>query len=423
MPLLSKHFTQPKTNQRLEDCLSLDSAHIARPPHKLERGKHVALVQAALVRLSPGVNLGNEPSREEYGELTAAAVFRFKDTHTPKILNASLGQIVPDHIVGKRTIFFLDQAMLSKEGTPTTALKVSVRAVPLSGFSDLQLNRSPGLLSLPPVRDPTKSFCQMVPVGGFRNLFVSTTESSDRIDLKIPDPPHTRRFAAPGIVTVRSIAGSGEDLATFTINGVNANAIRLIVRPAMRITVNVHALANIKAGQGAVGFSGRVDSLIQGLNRIYTTQTNVTFVKGQFGEIDSVDGKKLDFDRPIFVEANNRIPRKSDPTQQAFGFGAFLPRAVSPRTEVNVFITPGLIDPRNPDAVGTSSGFVEGKLVWVNSGSIGNNATASRIVGHEIGHLLGLGHLDNHRGTLMFPNTRGGGEFIPADTLSSIRFP
>lgn len=423
MPLLSKHFAQPKPNQRLEDCLSLDSAHIEPPPHKLEKGKHVALVQAALVRLLPSVSLGSEPSREEYGELTAAAVFRFKDTHTPKILNTTLGQTTPDKIVGKRTIFFLDQAMLSKEGTPTSAVRVSVRAVPLSGFSDLQLNRSPGLLSLPPVRDPTKPLCQMIPVGGFRNLFVSTIESGDRIDMKIPDPPHTRRFVAPDIVTVRSIASSGEDLATFTINGVNANAIRLIVRPALRISVNVHALANTKAGQGAVGFSGRVDSLIQGLNRIYTTQTNVTFVKGQFREIDSLDGKQLDFDRPIFVEANNRNPRKSNPTQQAFGFGAFLPGAVSSRIEVNVFITPGLIVPNELDALGTSSGFVEEKLAWVNSGSIGNDAAASRIVGHEIGHLLGLGHLDNHRGTLMFPSVRGGGDFIPADTLSSIRFP
>ena len=83
---------------RLDACLIDDAAHITlrTPP---EKGEHVSLIQAALFLLMPNVNLEDELGTEEYGPLTAAAVFRFKDTRRPKkILNKALHQTVPDKV-------------------------------------------------------------------------------------------------------------------------------------------------------------------------------------------------------------------------------------------------------------------------------------------------------------------------------------
>src|SRR5579864_6966481 len=200
MPLESEFFTKPTRNQRLEDCLVDDSAHVElmRPR---EKGPHVSLIQAALFIVLPDVNLGDELGTEEYGPLTADAVFRFKDTRTPKILNVALRQTVPDKIVGKLTIKELDREMLAREGTPTTSPEVSVNAIALSGFSNFRLRRSVGVFSA----DPSQPLCQMVPVEGFRNLFVVASNKSGNINIRSPSPPHSRAFVAPGVITLRGL--------------------------------------------------------------------------------------------------------------------------------------------------------------------------------------------------------------------------
>ena len=147
----------------------------------------------------PDVNLGDELGAEEYGPLTADAVFQFKDSRTPKILNAALHQVVPDNIVGKLTIAALDEEMLKRQGPKPAGPKLTVTAVPLSGFSALRLTRTrEGFLT-----DPSQPLCQMVPVGGIRNLFVSTGSAADRISIRIPGPSHTRAFIAQGLINVR----------------------------------------------------------------------------------------------------------------------------------------------------------------------------------------------------------------------------
>jgi hypothetical protein len=104
MPLRSKHFTQPP-DQRFQDCLLLDSKHIA-PGAK---GEHVRRIQIAINRLTEG------PGRENiflvmdgiYGSKTAAAVKQYKDTR--KILQP--WQSSADEVVGKKTMQSLDDEM------------------------------------------------------------------------------------------------------------------------------------------------------------------------------------------------------------------------------------------------------------------------------------------------------------------------
>jgi hypothetical protein len=423
MPLTSDHFTKPKRNLRLDACLVDDGAHI-RLVTPRERGDHVSRIQAALFIILQNVNLEDELGTEEYGPLTAEAVFRFKNTQTPKILNEALHQTVPDNIVGKRTILALDKEMLARQGKTPADPKLTVTAVPLSGFSNLRLGHSGSHNLEGFVKDPGQPLCQMVPVErGFRNLFVTTGNKSDSIRMRIPDPPHIRTFIAPGVITVRGL-GVGEDRALFTINGKGSDEIRLIVRAEAVITVNFFALADVKAGKGALGFEGRQAALIQGLDRIYGGQANIRFRQGQFKTIDTVNGRKIDFDKPIVVNPRIRNPNQTDPTRQFFTFGAFLPLATNPTKEINFFLTPGLVDAAIPKAVGTNSSIFDEKLCWGKTEQMKDPHIAARLVGHEIGHILwGFGHLEHLPGTLMTPDLKSGGDVIPAETLEELKIP
>jgi hypothetical protein len=417
MPLESDLFTKPKPNSRLEACLVDDTAHVTlRAPR--EKGDHVSRIQAALFIVMPDVNLQDELGSAEYGPLTADAVFRFKDTRTPKILNQALHQTVPDNIVGKLTIKELDKELLKRQGKTVTP-SVTIRGVPLSGFSDFRLKRNGGEFA----RDPGQPLCQMVPVGGFRNLFVTTASPSDRVALQLPaTTPHTRAFVAPGVVTVRGLT-VGEDSSDLTVNGVHAEFIRLIVRADATITVHVHALVDTKTGKGAVGFDARVGGLIQGISRIYGGQANIRFQRGQFTTMDSVNGRKLDFDKPLFIDPRSRKPAAPDPSRQLFTLGDFVPKAINPLKEINLFITPNLIDAALPGAAGTSSIVFPEKMCWVKASTMLDAQLAPRLAGHEIGHVLGLTHTDTVRGTLMFRALSGGGDVIPAETLEQISIP
>lgn len=116
MPLSSAHFTTPKRNDRLEACLTTDSAHIQerKPP---ERGEHVSKIQEALFQLLPGVDFGSEVGNAEYGPKTAAAVLKYKTNHKPPIINRSY-QDAPDRIVGRMTMQALDEDMAKRFPKP-----------------------------------------------------------------------------------------------------------------------------------------------------------------------------------------------------------------------------------------------------------------------------------------------------------------
>jgi len=201
---------------------------------------------------------------------TVAAIVVFQQHHFA-------GQFTADGLVepGRSTLKRLKEEFFRQVNL--TSVSVSEGA-PLSGFSKLRLKRSAGEFT----SDPGQPLCQMVPVGGSRNLLISTGSNGATVGFRLPASPHVSAFTAPGVITVRGLT-AGEDLAQFTINGATANTIRLIVRPAADvITVHFQALADA-SGKGATGFSSRVSSVVQGLNRLYGNQANVRFKEGSSG--------------------------------------------------------------------------------------------------------------------------------------------
>jgi peptidoglycan hydrolase-like protein with peptidoglycan-binding domain len=72
MPLSSDLFTKPNRDQRLEDCLTIDSKHITLGAI----GDHVSKIQIALIRLTAGAGRENLNLTVDgkYGPDTAAAV-------------------------------------------------------------------------------------------------------------------------------------------------------------------------------------------------------------------------------------------------------------------------------------------------------------------------------------------------------------
>jgi hypothetical protein len=101
MPLVSEHF---KDNDRLQKCLVEDRYHVLHG----DRGEHVALIQAALIRLGEGVVSASELDADFYGHSTANAVLGYKQRYN--IINPKY-QTKADNIVGKMTIKKLDDDM------------------------------------------------------------------------------------------------------------------------------------------------------------------------------------------------------------------------------------------------------------------------------------------------------------------------
>jgi hypothetical protein len=102
-----------KDDPKLEACATNPSAHllIGTPP-----GPHILKIQLALERLRPtGPAISDtEKSTMTYGPTTAAAVFNYKSTHVPPIINPAY-QTAVDRIVGQMTIRAMDDDL---SGTP-----------------------------------------------------------------------------------------------------------------------------------------------------------------------------------------------------------------------------------------------------------------------------------------------------------------
>jgi hypothetical protein len=117
---------------RLEACLVSPSAHIT--PGSV--GEFVGRIQKAIMVMGLGVIGTDEIAAQRYGPTTAAAVLGYKQAR--RIINFSY-QKVADNIVGKMTIFQLDQEMANFENraqppifvpqppTPVQAEPVSTR--------------------------------------------------------------------------------------------------------------------------------------------------------------------------------------------------------------------------------------------------------------------------------------------------------
>lgn len=109
MPLTSKLM---KGDKLLEKCLVNDADHVVPGA----RGPHVGKIQQALFQLGEGVIAAKEVAGQLYGPSTANTVLSYKKRNA--ILNTALRQKTPDNIVGKRTIFKLDEDMAKLELRP-----------------------------------------------------------------------------------------------------------------------------------------------------------------------------------------------------------------------------------------------------------------------------------------------------------------
>lgn len=129
--LISKLFTTPTEDSKLEACLVSDAAHITPGA----QGEHVKKIQTALNQLSRG------PGRENfnleidglYGPKTSAAVKAYKDNPSRRILQP--WQTSADNIVGKRTIKSLDDEMDILENETSVGSKF-VSTTPLGAPHD-----------------------------------------------------------------------------------------------------------------------------------------------------------------------------------------------------------------------------------------------------------------------------------------------
>jgi len=108
MPLKSFQFAG---NQRFEQCLVIDSAHVVPG----EVGPHVRDIQFAIEIIDNVQIDDSEKLAGRYGPSTAAAVLQYKKKR--KIINRNY-QSTEDNIVGKMTIASLDEEMFRRQTVP-----------------------------------------------------------------------------------------------------------------------------------------------------------------------------------------------------------------------------------------------------------------------------------------------------------------
>jgi hypothetical protein len=101
-----------KDDAKLEACAAGPSGHLTLgvPP-----GPHIGKLHAALALLDPAgpAISAAEKSSMTYGPTTAEAVFHYKSTHVPPIINLGY-QKTPDKIVGQQTILAMDEDLAGK---------------------------------------------------------------------------------------------------------------------------------------------------------------------------------------------------------------------------------------------------------------------------------------------------------------------
>jgi hypothetical protein len=93
----------------LDACLIRDSAHLTVGT----TGEHVSKVQQAVLTVGQSGIRDGELAALRYGESTAAAVLKYKQSHKPPIINRTY-QTVADNIVGKMTIAALDDDLAAR---------------------------------------------------------------------------------------------------------------------------------------------------------------------------------------------------------------------------------------------------------------------------------------------------------------------
>lgn len=279
MPLQSRHFTQPKRNARLEQCLVSDPAHVTPG----SQGDHVSLIQQSLNKLRdlPGGEDFRLMVSGRYDPETSAAVLEFK---TKRNIVAPQRQNKADNVVGKMTIAALDEEMLALEQRQSAG-KVDIRPphgslrgeCDMNGFSRRRLARHGDSGNWTLISDKVPVH-QMIPLGLTRTLRLSYDAPGD-LQLVSDDPTIAlvvdlqreagaeRRYLA----TILGRRAGTTDLAYF-VGGIRRGLIRIPVRARSSFHLNAVYLG---PSNSVDDFKGYAMNVFNWINLILTPQTNL----------------------------------------------------------------------------------------------------------------------------------------------------
>ncbi|WID96883.1 hypothetical protein QO058_00895 [Bosea vestrisii] len=430
MPLRSKHFTEPKRNARLEQCLISDPAHVTRG----SSGDHVVLIQQALNKLRdlPGGEDFRLRVSGVYGTETADAVLDFKTTR--EIVAASR-QGAADNVVGKMTIARLDDEMATLERLAAAVVKVNVTPrwghlvadCDMNGFSRNRLKRNgdSGDWTSSSSKVPIH---QMIPMGLTRMLRFEhagagtlTVDVDDSTIAMVVDFQHeaSRVGTRRSLVTLLGKRPGTTELQVM-IDGRRQETVRLPVRERQLVHLNAVYLGPRTVSEDVAGFARGVFSW---LNTIVTPQTNILFVPITIRVEPRVSyrgGPPFDIDpsKPLYIlKDSDTAPNGA----QAVTWDDL--RRFHQTTGVSLFYGPN-VRSRDDDTIGQSKNGM--RMCWAPLRSPSGTKSPQRALvmlgAHEVLHSLGAKHI--HTGEnynfLMVPTPIGKSILIPSETLVDI---
>lgn len=438
MPLRSKHFTQPARNNRLEQCLVSDPAHVTRG----SSGDHVVLIQEALNKLrrlpnGEGFRLAVTGT---YDAPTADAVLTYKERRD---IVARPRQGKADNVVGKMTIAALDDDMLSVEQLDE---KVKIKISPtfggpltggcdMNGFSNNRMTRhgDSGDWTTSRARIPVH---QMIPMGLTRTLrfdfhaaggFAALTDDST-----IAQVVDVRRAPAEGdgqrhFVTILGKRPGITDLHV-SVGGRRQDSVRLPVRARQLVHLNAVYLGQRgPAGKvpGMLSEANNVEGFAHGvfswLNMIVTPQTNILFVpisirveprvRYRGGQPFEIDPKK-----PLFMLSNSETAPPGSQATTRIDLAEF-----HQTTGITLFYGPNL---RHVDETTMAVSWRGRRMCWAPMRSSHSSPYRALIyyAAHEVLHALGASHIQTGENLhfLMTPAPVARSVHIPSETLVDI---
>jgi hypothetical protein len=333
------------------------------------------------------------------------------------------GVFPPDGLVepGKKTIRKLKFMFLLKKGVDVQVISSVLPSGPLfgdanaTGFSAARLSRSgPGTDWT--ARNPFAPVTQMVPVGATRKLLV-TNKASASVSFQLsPDSVATIDASDDKSVTVRG-KGPGKADLIVTLEGQSPVKVKIVVRRAIPMRINsVHLGPPARPGDE----KSFMTNALPGINRIFSAQTNITFTEGDAtialqvtigGQLTRIDPAK---DLILVVLIGPPAPN----TQVVRQFE--LDPLVTDANAVTVFLAPNLKDDRDPAIVGAS--VIGSKRAWFNTTPLRDLSNRLTLPAHEIGHSLGLPHINAplNFAYLMRERVTLNNIIIPSDTLDDL---
>lgn len=190
--LISRLF---RDNDKLQRCLKIPQEHVLPG----SRGKHVGLIQQALIRLGVAVISAPEIASQNFGPSTVRAVRAFKGP--PRNIINKTYQSVPDDIVGQMTIARLDDEMdiLEKELPASSALVASDDFGAPHDHSRCPLPSTDGEIEIAPDGTMSHVGTPMNPLGFGRKINIGGIKEAVGFEDFVPDPRLDRDMPAAAV--------------------------------------------------------------------------------------------------------------------------------------------------------------------------------------------------------------------------------